>query len=832
MACAIALLSVPSPIEATTRLDTECRSSSDPPTQACGQCEPAVLSNFDRVMREAETGHLTSVEAFVGRMREIDPRMTNNFILIGDSKSLQGTSRGYPRIAFKSPESELWVTINTDPNAPGYNNVEVIRWNGARGRYDFQEVCFDQPASGGNPARGCAAHGSPHGGNSTQSPPPPPTTAAAHVRRDARETCVACHRNQSRPNFDTYVAWAGFIPPRDDVLEPGPDGNPSPIAAEYLRIMDRAAADHQHPSSPPSRWALLTVPPADGVPRVPGSPDPARDAAGNPIHLDTDQQRLDYIRQQIHDAPYQPSAGEGKFGSLSGFRIPHVPPRDELKNWDSATSDFAGFGHMAFDQTTNQNMCQIQTALQARPDFDEIKYSLAYVTQCYSTSAEDVLSLMPTNARILADDYFRTAGLRPLDGDTNGGPTGLTCQHALPHCPGGGIAYDKVCRLRCGDGGYRYQYGSNCSGGWEPLPGACSATGTYSDTGGTATQMRGLPGELFNAVREDTRTNQALLDTHKTERQTRYLENYLGMSHPDAVREGQRVRSVGEDALGQVSAIRYLLEPLGVPVREWSLSYGDNLSIPSYTFADQFDLFARQPIFDRIREEFDNSAQGGSGDYCTWLRGHSSTSFPQPSSVATAPPQGISIARETYRRIFSECGARGRVEDPNAVIPSSTDASLRASLEVAQRTLRSSGQGTLNVCMGCHSADAGIVPEENLFPETTPADTYDARLRAFLGTPRGNTGVPWAETIAMATDYHSSVPGIQHMPPNGHHGQGGLEDDERAAFLGYLASVTLSSDGRGTGYACEIIAQDEISGRTPAPAPVRPPAPAGAEPGE
>ncbi|HTL11146.1 MAG TPA: hypothetical protein VL588_01580 [Bdellovibrionota bacterium] len=789
--------------EARTRLD-DC---SMPSGAACGQCEAGVLSNFDRVMTEAEGGSLTSVEAFVGRLREIDPNITNNFQLIGDSLSLQGTRPGKPRIAFKSPNSELWVTVNTDPNSTGYNTVEIMRWNGAAGRYDFQEVCFDQPAASGRPARGCSGGGSGHGPSIHAEGGP--TTAAAHVRRDAHEDCVRCHRDPARPNFDTYVAWAGFIPARDDVLE-----KDQPETQQYLDIMDQVVHDHEHPTSPPSRWSLLNVPPSDGFSRDVGSGEHLHSSAD----ISSERDRLRYMRQQIALGVDQGSAGNGStFGSLPGYRIPHTPPKSQLANYDSATADFAGYGHLAFDQSMNQQMCQVQRTLRERPDFNQIKYSIAAVGAGCIYSAQDAVGFMGGGtAPVRADDFFRQSGLHPTPADTHAGATAVPCQTTdTPACPGSGYTSTKVCRLRCSTGsGYRYMFGTDCPGGWEAMAGTCAADGSYSASGGNATQVRGNPGELFSAVRDHTSANQNLLDQQKRERHARFLESGSThpLSHADAETQGNRVGSVGEDATGQVAALRYLLEPLGVRMQDWSMSYGSNLAIPSYTFADQFDLFFKQRMFDEMRQEYDNRPQPHTGDYCSWLQARSAASFPQPASVPAAPPGGPDPAREAFQRLFTECGTNGRVAE-GSTVPRGIDDTRRAALEAAQALLRTDGMNTLsNTCMGCH--DSGSMSGGNPFPPEDPADTYANRLREFLGSTRGSSGMTWLETMTVATDPNSHTAGINHMPPNTDP-HGGIQDrQERAAFLGYMTSVALSSDGTGTGYACETIAQDQLVGRS------------------
>lgn len=144
-----------------------------------------------------------------------------NWVMIGESESLHETTvkdgKMNPRIAVKSPNSELIVTFNTDPEAAGFNSIEIMRWNGREGRYEFQELSFPLP-EGSEGVRQVASE-NPHGSSHAYGEP-------GNVDVTGNK-CKQCHKSPSmRPNWDTYRAWSGVVPSRDDMLERLGDNDP------------------------------------------------------------------------------------------------------------------------------------------------------------------------------------------------------------------------------------------------------------------------------------------------------------------------------------------------------------------------------------------------------------------------------------------------------------------------------------------------------------------------------------------------------------------------------------------------------------------------------
>lgn len=188
--------------QGTSTLNYNCKQ----PEFACGECETNLQNDFNQLLNSllekpldstrwsSDTGVYKTkpdikADEFIQRalevMRKNNPKGAGrlNMIVIGNSESLHETTPDNPRVAIKSPDGEFWLTFNTDPNAAGYNNVEIMRWDGKEGTFKFQEIAFSQDSDRGG-----------------------------HIDMSGQK-CVKCHREPMRPNWDTYRSWSNVLPP-------------------------------------------------------------------------------------------------------------------------------------------------------------------------------------------------------------------------------------------------------------------------------------------------------------------------------------------------------------------------------------------------------------------------------------------------------------------------------------------------------------------------------------------------------------------------------------------------------------------------------------------
>ncbi|MCM2281218.1 MAG: hypothetical protein NDI61_05155 [Bdellovibrionaceae bacterium] len=343
---------------ATSTLNSNCKQNEF----SCGECETALQDDFNELLNEfSQNRQLKSprwsdsqlprhsaiksdakiedfIEKSIALLKKHNPDGANrlNMIMLGHSESLHGTTPGNPRVALKSPDGELWVTFNTDPKAPGYNSVEVMRWDGKTGTYKFQEIAF-----------------------------PDAKVKQGHIDLSGSK-CVRCHREPMRPNWDTYRSWAGVVPPRDDLLENTKDKNseskvtgPDSNARAYFNFLDRIAKAKEGKAQPQdARLKMLEIP--ANKPKPTGSPTA----------------QIGAIKSELAQKGF--------------YRVPHFPERDQLRNHSPKTAPKAGSSHVAFDQFMGQQLCQIATGLKQNRNFDKFKYALTGIMRCSASPKKDV----------------------------------------------------------------------------------------------------------------------------------------------------------------------------------------------------------------------------------------------------------------------------------------------------------------------------------------------------------------------------------------------------------------------------------------------------------
>jgi len=629
---------------------------------ACGQCEPQLQAQMDQLSADADAGKFSSVEEF---LNAIPPVMRDNEALIGNSLSTQpGTvvidpltskPKVRPRVVMKSPNSEVWITYNTDPHAKNYNTVEITRWNGKKPGWEY-----------------------------SQFPP-------VHDH-DVAKDCKLCHREELRPNFDSYQTWAGFLPPRDDVLERTANGEPDPSSSLWLSFMDEVIQAKKTGGS--TRLSGIKIP-------YPGD--------------EPDDVKLQHIRDTIRLGPdvQTANATNADTSVLHGYRIEHLPTvaSGELTNTSGKTFLNAGFGHVAFDQMLNLQMCQVGTNLERDKNYPKFKYALAAIVNgC--TPNRRLLDDLPDFQKQIANQYFNNSN--------------STKKKSLQ---------------------------------------------TTSET-------------TLDRVFADTALNESQLDIQKQKRETQYLTQ-LGV--PSAETYGRKLVSVPDTATEEISRVRYLLEPFGIRVGDWSMSFGNDLSKQSYTFADQFEILHQQALFGRVEQEYNNSHTGES--YCDWLKAESK------QALSSAPTQAPIVKQDlTANQILGSCrkvsttslrgDAFGKVSSHMALVASANS-----------KVLRREAQGILNQCVSCHSSSS--VVDENVDSGQTNVFTAGPpeKLKSWLETVSSSDKKrTWFDRVVAATSYAKSIK----MPPTHP-----LSDESRQILLAYLASVVMSDDGTGDGYACE-----------------------------
>lgn len=118
---------------------------------------------------------VTSVEQFIDRLPDLQK---SGRTLMYKSRSLQNATPHNPRIIFFGSDARLIIAISTDKNDKMYNVVEVIEYDESNARFDFFTVDFNSHSKD-------------------------------EVITKNPKICSSCHRQDKRPNWESYSAWPG-----------------------------------------------------------------------------------------------------------------------------------------------------------------------------------------------------------------------------------------------------------------------------------------------------------------------------------------------------------------------------------------------------------------------------------------------------------------------------------------------------------------------------------------------------------------------------------------------------------------------------------------------
>jgi mono/diheme cytochrome c family protein len=119
---------------------------------------------------------ITTVEALV---EALPAPLRTNYVLVFQSRSLQGASLANPRAILFGNDATLVVTFNGDAGQRGNAAVETMEFDARTSTFQFREIGFGAPGT-------------------------PPSISAPNPQR-----CTACHGTPAHPIWDTPPSWPG-----------------------------------------------------------------------------------------------------------------------------------------------------------------------------------------------------------------------------------------------------------------------------------------------------------------------------------------------------------------------------------------------------------------------------------------------------------------------------------------------------------------------------------------------------------------------------------------------------------------------------------------------
>ncbi len=732
---------------------------------ACGECETNLQSQFNDLVADitgapADGDHWggalhgkrsirpgVTLEGTLAKIRDLlksnnqDGDGGLNFIVIGESESLQPSAvrdgKMYPRVALKSPNSELWVTFSTDPTNAAYSTLEIMRWNGKKAKYEFMELDFDPKQR--------------------------------HMDGTG-EKCLSCHKEPDpRPNWDTYRAWAGVVPSRDDMLEMGDKKggltglfSKPKLGADgraYVSFLEQVVEAKE--KEPQSRLAMLDLPIDDRVqfsgrnPRVSSLPPRAQ---------------LEAIKKQTENEGF--------------YRIPHFPYKDKMRtqNFDVKTAAYTGPSQAAFDQMSGQNFCRISTRLKENPNYDKFKYFLAGVAnRCVY---DDAPSWVPESMQQTSLAYF-----------TENPRVRLRNLHLAGSLPSSIGDFSQLMREITND----------------------------------TNQNHSMANEFkFKRHQRFLESYLKTVESRKSSEVAREAEEFARTikapvrSGFHAIGDYGGVTGVPEGNALQISQIRAVLEPLGVDVTQWSMMRGDDPNYNSLAFSDQFPLLFQQAAIREVLQEARVQSLSTGQTTCEYLRTKSVqalvTRMPQ---VAPPSANDFNVDQWCRDRLSAEAGGTG-IE---------ISEQMKGLFAITKKLAVERAQALTVQCLSCHGKN-GFLPfpgmneltDVRVFPNDAPGPWTDSaweKFEAYLLSP------VVASSPVLLPGYRGShfidKLILGRMPPGGWphggtHEEKKREDDERRKFLADYISMTIVTDpeaNRVTGF-CRSLVGGEGSKQAPA----------------
>jgi len=611
---------LPAPTGEST-LNIYCRE----PGEACGSCEKKLQNDIDGLINSVSSSNNgtnrdskvqlkpgTTLESFLAqaidvmKKNNIDAQTGQlikpnevNMLVIGNSQSVQSTKPGFPRIAIRSPNSEFWMTINTDPSSASFNRIEIMRWNGLSAKYEFQEIVFPSESET-NAISSTAAYFDPK-----------------------PQSCVRCHgdgvidsngHQGLRPIWDSYRAWAGVVPPRDDLLETDPpptaqNGHSTksakrrdfdPYARSYFRFLDKVADAKNGTSQDPAaaRLALLPI------------PYRADNKSLNPTA------QVEALKTELSDVGF--------------LRIPHFPENKfSLANQNVQSAPYSGSSQHAFDQMMSQQSCRIANDMWNHPKISAFKYAVTDLIACSpyddSIDFDQLKQLIPNETLERINDYWRND---PAIGKMIAANPKLSPFEAIKKIVSENHNVANTDKINRAQQLIRGEMGLERSSELASVPRVESVRRTKLNKDVLNSAMQ-VTRETFAKSYDVNRAATHFSTNVRTPQYERDNRRYVVATDPGGV---AGVAGAPESDTNKLAALTFLLKPLGMNPGRWSMTQGANPAEPNWAFSDQFKKMMQQQNW--IRHLATGNLEKNIN--CTNMRSKSQEAF-TPASVEAVP---------------------------------------------------------------------------------------------------------------------------------------------------------------------------------------------------
>lgn len=146
----------------------------------CGACGGALAAPaFPALTGLIGEEPVHSAEDLLARLPET---FRSRYVLVFNSRSLQGASFENPRVILFSADARLVLTFNGAPSQRGYAAIETMEFDPAASQFVLRELAFSATAAG---------------------------RSEMQVSQPNPSKCLVCHGNPARPLWDSFPSWPG-----------------------------------------------------------------------------------------------------------------------------------------------------------------------------------------------------------------------------------------------------------------------------------------------------------------------------------------------------------------------------------------------------------------------------------------------------------------------------------------------------------------------------------------------------------------------------------------------------------------------------------------------
>ena len=113
-------------------------------TEQATQAETARLT-YEDLVALIQTEHVTSIEQLLPKLPE---ELRSSYVLMHDSRSLQGASNDAPRVILFGADARLTCAFAGDAGLPGFDSLECFQFREAERAFDFRQIRFPTKQNG------------------------------------------------------------------------------------------------------------------------------------------------------------------------------------------------------------------------------------------------------------------------------------------------------------------------------------------------------------------------------------------------------------------------------------------------------------------------------------------------------------------------------------------------------------------------------------------------------------------------------------------------------------------------------------------------------------